>query len=101
MIKIPGPKATRIVNTFKKISYESTFIYSLVIKIGKECEIEDVDGNKFLDFTSNIGSCPLGYSHPRILEVIKEYSTMVKAIHKIADHDSYCEEHSDIAGKLL
>jgi len=31
-----------------------------------------VDANKFLDFTSNIGSCPLGYSHPEILEVIKE-----------------------------
>lgn len=99
--KIPGPKAKRIVNAFKKIAYESTFTYPLVIKTGKECEIEDVDGNKFLDFTSNIGSCPLGYSHPKILEVIKEYSSTAKGIHKIAGQDFYCEEHLDIASKLL
>ena len=72
MTKIRGPKAARIVKEFKKLSYDSTFTYPLVIKTGLGCRIEDVDGNKFLDFTSNIGSCPLGYSHPEILEVIKE-----------------------------
>ncbi|MFW9881914.1 MAG: aspartate aminotransferase family protein, partial [Candidatus Thorarchaeota archaeon] len=101
MINIPGPKATRFVSAFKKIAYDSTFTYPLVIKTGKGCEIEDVDGNKFLDFTSNIGSCPLGYSHPIILEVIKEYSSAAKGIHKIAGQDFYCEEHFNIAGKLL
>ena len=53
--KIPGPKAIKHVEEFKKIAYNSTFIYPLVIKTGSECEIEDVDGIKFLDFTSNIG----------------------------------------------
>ena len=100
-MRIPGPKATRIVNAFKKIAYESTFTYPLVIKTGKGCEIEDVDGNKFLDFTSNIGSCPLGYSHPKILEVIKEYSSTANGIHKIAGQDFYCEEHINIAKRLL
>ncbi|HJU78913.1 MAG TPA: aminotransferase class III-fold pyridoxal phosphate-dependent enzyme [Nitrososphaeraceae archaeon] len=101
MIKIPGPKATCVVNAFKKITYDSTFTYPLVIKSGKGCEIEDVDGNKFLDFTSNIGSCPLGYSHPKILEVIKKYSSARNGIHKIAGQDFYCEEHFEIASKLL
>jgi 4-aminobutyrate aminotransferase len=101
MKKIPGPKATRVVNSFKKIAYDSTFTYPLVIKSGKGCEIEDVDGNRFLDFTSNIGSCPLGYSHPKILEVIKKYSSTKKGIHKIAGQDFYCEEHLDVASKLL
>lgn len=55
MKKIPGPKAKGIVKKFKKIAYDSTFTYPLVIKTGKGCEIEDVDGIKFLDFTSNIG----------------------------------------------
>ncbi|HEY7778068.1 MAG TPA: aminotransferase class III-fold pyridoxal phosphate-dependent enzyme [Nitrososphaeraceae archaeon] len=101
MIEIPGPKARSVVNAFKKIAYDSTFTYPLVIKSGKGCEIEDVDGNKFLDFTSNIGSCPLGYSHPKILEVIKKYSSTRNGIHKIAGQDFYCEEHFDIASKLL
>ncbi len=71
MIKIPGPKAMRLLDEFKKIAYDSTFTYPLVIKTGSGCVIKDVDGNQFLDFTSNIGSCPLGYPHPAILKVIK------------------------------
>ena len=101
MTIIPGPKAKSLVGEFKKIAYESTFTYPLVIKTGSGCEIEDVDGIKFLDFTSNIGSSPLGYSHPEILEVINDYSSKEKGVHKIAGQDFYCEEHFDIARKLL
>lgn len=99
--KIPGPKAIKHVEEFKKIAYNSTFTYPLVIKTGSECEIEDVDGIKFLDFTSNIGSCPVGYSHPEILDVIKDYSSKEKGVNKIAGQDFYCEEHFIIAKKLL
>jgi 4-aminobutyrate aminotransferase len=101
MTKIPGPRAARIVEEFKKIVYDSTFTYPLVIKTGRGCVIEDIDRIEFLDFTSNIGSCPLGYSHPEILEVIKNYSSVEKGVHKIAGQDFYCEEHFDIARKLL
>ena len=101
MTKIPGPRAERIVQEFKKIVYDSTFTYPLVIKTGRGCVIEDIDGIEFLDFTSNIGSCPLGYSHPEILEVIKDYSCVENGVHKIAGQDFYCEEHFDIARKLL
>jgi 4-aminobutyrate aminotransferase len=101
MTKIPGPRAARIVKEFKKIVYDSTFTYPLVIKTGRGCVIEDIDGIEFLDFTSNIGSCPLGYAHPEILEVIKDYSSKENGVHKIAGQDFYCEEHFDIARKLL
>lgn len=101
MTKIPGPRAARIVEEFKKIVYDSTFTYPLVIKTGRGCVIEDIDRIEYLDFTSNIGSCPLGYSHPEILEVIKNYSSVEKGVHKIAGQDFYCEEHFDIARKLL
>lgn len=70
-----------------------------MIKNGEGCTLEDVDGNKFLDFTSNISSCPVGYSHPEISEVLKEYSS--NGAHKIAGQDFYCEEHARIAQKLL
>ena len=101
MTKIPGPKATNIIREFKKIVYDSTFSYPLVIATGSGCEIEDVDGNKFLDFTSNIGSCPIGYSHPQILDIIKDYCDTGRGVHKIAGQDFYCEEHLSIAKKLL
>ena len=101
MTNIPGPKSRRLVDEFKNITYDSTFTYPLVFKTGRGCVIEDIDGIEFLDFTSNIGSCPLGYSYPDILDVIKEYSSSERGVHKIAGQDFYCEEHFDIASKLL
>jgi 4-aminobutyrate aminotransferase len=99
MNNIPGKMATSIIDSIAKTSYYSTYTYPLVIKTGDGCWIEDVDGNKFLDFTSNIGSCPLGYSHHAILDILKKYSS--NGAHKIAGQDFYCEEHAQIALKLL
>ncbi len=101
MTNIPGPKSRKLVDEFKNITYDSTFTYPLVIKTGRGCIIEDIDGIEFLDFTSNIGSCPLGYSYPDILDVINEYCSSERGVHKIAGQDFYCEEHFDIASKLL
>jgi 4-aminobutyrate aminotransferase len=99
MSDIPGVKATSIIDSIANTSYNSTYTYPLVIKTGKGCMLEDIDGNEFLDFTSNIGSCPLGYSHPAIIEILKKYST--NGTHKIAGQDFYCEEHAQNALKLL
>jgi 4-aminobutyrate aminotransferase len=96
--KIPGHNARRVIDIMKKHTYDSTFMYPLVIANGHDCIIEDLDGNQFLDFTSNIGACPLGYSHPSILEVLAEYST--NGTHKIAGQDFYSKEHADLAEKI-
>ena len=93
--KLPGPNSKRIINAMKKYAYDSTFVYPLVIANGHDCIIEDPDGNKFLDFTSNIGACPIGYSHPDVMEVLAEYST--NGTHKIAGQDFYSKEHVDLA----
>lgn len=96
--KLPGPNSKRVIDTMKKYAYDSTFMYPLVIANGHDCIIEDLDGNKFLDFTSNIGACPLGYSHTDILEVLAEYST--NGTHKVAGQDFYSKEHADLAEKI-
>jgi 4-aminobutyrate aminotransferase len=96
---IPGKTATTVIDSISRTSYDSTYTYPLVIKTGEGCLLEDVDGNKFLDFTSNIGACPLGYSHPAILDILSKYST--NGAHRIAGQDFYCEEHAEIALKLL
>ncbi len=95
----PGPNAIKIINSMKVNAYDSTFMYPLVIKGGHDCVIEDVDGNEYLDFTSSVGACPLGYSHPDILHVLEEYST--NGAHKIAGQDFYTEEHAKLAEKLV
>ncbi len=95
----PGRNATRVIDIISKNCYDSTFTYPLVISNGDGCMLEDVDGNRFLDFTSNIGSSPLGYSHPAIMEVLAEYSK--NGAHKIAGQDFYCEEHAELSQQIL
>jgi len=72
---------------------------SLVIKGGKGCFLEDIDGKKYLDFSSNIASCPLGYTHPELMNILKKY--LNEGVHKIAGQDFYCEEHLEIAERLI
>ena len=92
-------KSSSIINKLNTLVYNSTFVYPLVIKGGQGCYIEDVEGEQYLDFTSNIASCPLGYSHPELNEIIKRYAGI--GAHKIAGQDFYCEEHCQLAEKLL
>src|SRR5919198_1399878 len=82
----------------KRNCYDSTFTYPLVIADGSGSFLYDVDGNSFLDFTSNIGSCPLGYSHPEIMRILAEQSK--NGAHKIAGQDFYCKEHAELSERV-
>ena len=95
----PGPIAKGIVDAINAKCYNSTFLYPLVIKDGEGCYLLDVDGNRYLDFTSCIGTAPLGYKHSAVMDVLKEYAS--NGAHKIAGQDFYCEEHALLASKLL
>ncbi|MFN4336123.1 MAG: aminotransferase class III-fold pyridoxal phosphate-dependent enzyme [Candidatus Nitrosocaldus sp.] len=99
VVEPPGKKAQMIIDRMNRDCYNSTFVYPLVIEDGEGCYIRDVDGNIYLDFTSNIGSSPLGYKHPDVIDVLKEHSSM--GVHKIAGQDFYCREHAELAERLL
>jgi len=97
--QIPGVIARDIVKRTQKVCVKTTFAYPLVIKNGYGCHIEDVDGNHFLDFTSNVCSCNIGYNHPEILGVIESFVGI--GAHKIAGQDFYSKEEVELAEKLL
>ncbi|MEM2993343.1 MAG: aminotransferase class III-fold pyridoxal phosphate-dependent enzyme [Candidatus Nitrosocaldus sp.] len=99
VVEPPGQNARMIIDMMSNNCYNSTFVYPLVIEDGEGCYIRDVDGNVYLDFTSNIGSSPLGYKHPDVMDVLKEYSSI--GVHKMAGQDFYCREHAELAGRLL
>ncbi|MGI0037033.1 MAG: aspartate aminotransferase family protein, partial [Nitrososphaera sp.] len=40
-------------------------------------------------------TCPLGYSHPAVLQVLSEYSK--NGAHRIAGQDFYCKEHAELS----
>ncbi|MEM2856133.1 MAG: aminotransferase class III-fold pyridoxal phosphate-dependent enzyme [Candidatus Nitrosocaldaceae archaeon] len=98
-VEPPGSNARKIVSIIDNLCAKSTFTYPLVIHDGEGCYIRDVDDNIYLDFTSNICSTPLGYSHQAVISVLKEYSN--NGAHKIAGQDFYSIEHAKLAEKIL
>jgi 4-aminobutyrate aminotransferase len=94
-----GPKAEKIINKTKKFCIDTTYAYPFVIRTGESCYLEDMDGNVFLDFNSNVCSCAVGYGHPEIMGVLREYTTL--GAHKIAGQDFYTEEQAELAEKIV
>ena len=90
--KIPGPKSLKILSALKRRnggwSVSHPFVHSAK---GHGAYCEDVDGNVFLDFGSQITSNPLGYNHPELLEVLEAYSKRTPI--KFAGQDFVVEEH--------
>ena len=99
MAQIPGPKARKVVERINKYTVPGTYAYPLVIKNGKGCYLQDVDGNWYLDFNANVCTAAVGYGDPEIMKCLKECAQ--NSAHKIAGQDFYIEEQADLAEKLL
>ncbi len=70
--KIPGPKSARYIRISQK--YEPSCIADQVPVVwdhGQGVWVTDVDGNKYLDFTSGVLVTNLGHSHPAHVEAIQ------------------------------
>ena len=69
----PGPKARSIVD--RDSEWTSTCYikeYPLVVARGEGVMVEDVDGNRFLDFMAGIAVSSTGYSHPRVVAAVQQ-----------------------------
>src|SRR5256885_9880827 len=69
----PGPKARAIVarqDRFASTSYPKE--YPLAVARGERAVVEDVDGNRFLDFMAGIAVASTGYGHPRVVRAVQE-----------------------------
>ncbi len=70
---LPGPKAQAIITRDHAVLSPSyTRCYPLVMKRGRGAVVEDVDGNRFLDFAAGIAVVATGHSHPRVINAIRE-----------------------------
>src|ERR687889_2309373 len=69
----PGPRAQDIVRRDEAWT-ASCYIkeYPLVVARGRGAMVEDVDGNRFLDFMAGIAVCATGYGHPKVVTAVKE-----------------------------
>jgi len=94
----PGPLARAIIardEAFAAPCYIKE--YPLVIARGEGTMVEDVDGNRFLDFMAGIAVCSTGYSHPAVVKAIQEAAA--KFLH-ICGGDFYYEGMAALCERL-
>lgn len=95
---LPGPNAARIIaGDAKLISPSYTRSYPLVARKGEGMYIEDVDGNRFLDFTAGIAVCSTGHCHPDVVAAIQRQAA--ELIH-MSGTDFYYEQMVRVAELL-
>jgi 4-aminobutyrate aminotransferase len=95
---LPGPRARRVIERDQAVLSPSyTRGYPLVAARGEGAVIEDVDGNRFLDFNAGIAVVATGHCHPRVVEAIRTQAE--KLIH-MSGTDFYYENMVDLAEKL-
>ena len=95
---LPGPRAQEIIardNAVLSPSY--TRGYPLVARRGEGAIIEDVDGNRFLDFNAGIAVVAAGHCHPKIVTAIQKQAA--ELIH-MSGTDFYYENMVQLAEKL-
>jgi len=98
MTELPGPEAKKVLDKDQKfVSQSYTRVYPLVVKRARGAVVEDVDSNRFLDFTSGIAVCNTGHCHPRIVEAIHRQAEQF--IH-MSGTDFYYDAQSTLAQKL-
>jgi len=96
--QLPGPNARRVVELDQQyVSPSYTRPYPLVVRRGQGAVVEDVDGNRFLDFSSGIAVVATGHCHPQVVEAIQRQAA--ELIH-MSGTDFYYESLAQLARKL-
>jgi len=95
---LPGPKSEAWLERDDRVMSPSyTRVYPLVIRRAKGAMIEDMDGNRYLDFTAGIAVTNVGHSHPKVVKAIERQSR--RLIH-MSGTDFYYAPQIRLAEKL-
>ena len=88
---LPGPKAKAVIERRKNaVPSAIGCVYPVVIQRGEGAMVEDVDGNKFLDWVGGVGVLNIGYSQPEIIEAVKEQAERYfHGMFNIVTHEGY------------
>ncbi len=96
---LPGPKAKQWIERDERVTSPSyTRDFPLVAHRGLGCVVEDVDGNRFLDFAAGIAVCATGHSHPAVTKALHEQ--IDRFIH-ICASDFYYASMAELCEKLV
>jgi 4-aminobutyrate aminotransferase-like enzyme len=80
----PGPLSRRLhercTRYFKGLSGQVK-LFPVAFDSGKGCTLTDVDGNRYLDFSSGIYVATLGHCHPKVTEAVQRYAGQLMNCH--------------------
>ena len=80
----PGPKSEamheRCTRYFKGLSGQVK-LFPVVLESGSGCTLTDIDGNRYIDFSSGIYVTTLGHCHPKVTEAVQKYAGRLMNCH--------------------
>ncbi len=98
-MSLPGPNARAMIERDERCSSPSnTRDYPLVVRRALGSVVEDVDGNRFLDFAAGIAVCATGHCHPKVVEAIQQQAA---SLMHICGSDFYYPAMVDLVEKLV
>jgi 4-aminobutyrate aminotransferase len=94
----PGPKGRAIVDRDRAFTSHCYLKeYPLVVARGEGAMVEDVDGNRFLDFMAGIAVAATGFSHPYVVKAVQDAAA--NFLH-ICGSDFYYESMAALCERL-
>ncbi len=82
--ELPGPKSREYhgrASRYMKGYSSQVKLFPVVFESGKGCVLTDVDGNRYIDFSSGIYVTGLGHCHPKISEAVARYANQLMNCH--------------------
>ncbi len=80
----PGPESRalheRCCRHFKGLSGQVK-LFPVAFDSGSGCTLTDVDGNRYIDFSSGIYVTTLGHCHPKVTEAVRKYAGRLMNCH--------------------
>jgi 4-aminobutyrate aminotransferase-like enzyme len=80
----PGPESkalhARCTKHFKGLSTQVK-LFPVAFESGQGCTLRDVDGNRYIDFSSGIYVTTLGHCHPKVTEAVQKYAGRLMNAH--------------------
>jgi len=81
---LPGPESrawhARCTRHFKGLSSQVK-LFPVAFESGLGCALQDVDGNRYIDFSSGIYVTTLGHCHPKVSEAVAKYAGQLMNAH--------------------
>lgn len=81
---LPGPRSQdlhgRCIQYFKGLSGQVK-LFPVVFDSGNGCTLIDVDGNRYIDFSSGIYVTTLGHCHPKVTEAVQKWAGRLMNCH--------------------